>query len=83
MAHKYMVYTRDNGGVITRQHRTVTLDDVSQYHDKENLSGWPEKCVFWQRFNDGSATGIAPISDRVEKKITHYSTGIRSANRVA
>ncbi len=70
MAHKYMSYSRDAAGLITRTHRTVVLSDIADYHHKEHLSGWPEKCVFWMIFADGSAEGIAPMSDLVEKKIT-------------
>lgn len=83
MAHKYMSYSRDSGGLITRNHKTVVIEDISDYRDKEQLLGWPEKSVFWMRLNDGSAVGIAPMSDRVERGITHYSTGIRSVNRSA
>ena len=75
MGHKYMSYSRDAGGLITRNHCIVTMDDgeISDYHNREGLMGWPESCVFWRFGSDGSAIGIAPMSEAVLRKITHYT----------
>jgi dissimilatory sulfite reductase (desulfoviridin) alpha/beta subunit len=73
MGHKYMSYSRDPSGLVVRNHRTILVDDTSDYRLKENLSGWPEKCVFWKVMADMSCVGIAPMSERVAKEFTHYS----------
>lgn len=73
-AHKYMSYSRDSQGVVTRNHHTLTLDAISDYHHRETLRGWPERFVFWQVMADGSAVGIAPMAERVLKQIKHYTS---------
>lgn len=73
-AHKYMSYSRDASGIVTRNHRTITLSSVSEYHHRETLLGWPERFVFWQIMADGSAEGIAPMTDRVLKTIKEYTS---------
>ena len=75
MAHKYKSYSRDTGGTITRNHRTVVMtdDEIRDYHERETLRGWPESYVFWRFGSDGSALGIAPMTEVVLKKIKHYT----------
>lgn len=86
MAHKYMSYTRDEGGCITRTHQVVAVsdDDARAYDARETLWGWPEPYVFWRVMADGSAVGIAPMTQRVLRGLTHYRSidarGPRSAN---
>ena len=77
-AHKYMSYSRDAQGIVTRNHLTVTLHNISEYHHRETLRGWPERFVFWQIMADGSAVGIAPMTERVLAQIKEY-TSIDSA----
>lgn len=62
--NKYMVYTRDEGGRITRKHRTVVLppsEIKADYTHRETLMGWPETTIFWPT-PYGVADGLAPIS---------------------
>lgn len=73
-AHKYMSYSRDSGGLVTRNHRILTLSSISEYHHRETLRGWPERFVFWQIMADGSAAGIAPMTELVLSEIKHYTT---------
>lgn len=72
-AHKYMSYSRDSSGIVTRNHRTVTLEEIGDYHHRETLLGWPERFVFWQIMADGSAVGIAPMTERVLAEIKEYT----------
>lgn len=72
MAHKYMSYSRDASGLITRNHQIQVLDDISDYFQRETLIGWPERFVFWRFMADGSAVGIAPMTERVLAQITSY-----------
>ncbi len=86
MAHKYMSYTRDESGRITRNHQVVLASDadVRIYDARETLWGWPEPYVFWCLLADGSAVGIAPMTQRVLRGLTHYHSidarGPRSSN---
>ena len=86
MAHKYMSYTRDAGGCITRTHQVVEVsdDDACAYDARETLWGWPEPYVFWRMMADGSAVGIAPMTQRVLSGLAHYRSidarGPRSTN---
>ena len=64
MAHKYMIYTRDDSGQITRTHQTAAIDDVSQYTEKEVLRGWPEAIVFW-----ANHVGISPASKAAARQM--------------
>lgn len=62
--YKYMVYTRDEGGRIAREHRTVlaTSEDIKiGYRHTEKLLGWPESSVYWSTAY-GLGNGLAPIS---------------------
>jgi hypothetical protein len=62
--HNYMVYTRDEGGRITREHLTVALsagDIKNDYPNPEKLSGWPETIVYWSTPH-GLGNGRAPLS---------------------
>lgn len=74
MARKYMSYTRDEGGRITRTHHVVAVsdDDPRAYDARETLWGWPEPYVFWRVMADGSAVGIAPMTQRVLRGLTNY-----------
>lgn len=74
MAHKYMSYSRDEGGLITRNHTVITVGDVAEYDTRETLMGWPERYVFWRFLANGSAVGIAPMTERVLKTLRHYSS---------
>lgn len=74
MAHKYMVYTRNEQGLVTRSHQTRTLSDVGDYNQRERLLGWPEPYVFWSVLDNGHAVGIAPMSERVLNKMKNYSS---------
>ena len=66
-AHNYQLYTKDNGGRITREHRVITEGDLTPYTHREKLMGWPEKIVYWRIMGDGSCVGIAPNSDAAAK----------------
>jgi len=70
MGHKYMSYSRGADGFITRNHQIIILDDIADYRDRESLYGWPEPYVFWMVMADGSAVGLAPMSERVLSKTT-------------
>ena len=62
--HNYMVYTRDEGGRITREHRTaaVPAEEIkSRYPHAEKLVGWPETAVYWTTAF-GWGNGLAPMS---------------------
>lgn len=62
--HRFMVYTRDDGGRITREHRTVTLsasEIKNGYQHAEKLIGWPETIVYWNT-EYGIGNGLAPLS---------------------
>ena len=81
-----MSYSRDAGGIVTRNHTTLMLDGVAEYHQRETLRGWPERFVFWRICADGSAVGIAPMTQRVLAQIKEYTSidgayGTRLASR--
>jgi len=62
--NKYMVYSRDEGGRVTRTHRTVVLQKTeiaADYPHPEKLTGWPEAVVFWGA-SSGMTNGMAPFS---------------------
>ena len=73
MGHKYMSYSRDAGGYITRNNTIVIVNDIKDYSLRESLFGWPDGYVFWMLMADGSANGIAPMTKRVLSEIKHYA----------
>ena len=73
MAHKYMSYSMDSSGLVTRNHQTLIIEDISQYNMRERMMGWPERYVFWKFMADGSRNGIAPMTDTVFEKMIHYT----------
>lgn len=85
MAQKYMSYTRDVGGCITRTHHVVAVsdDDARAYDARETLWGWPEPYVFWRVMADGSAVGIAPMTQRVLRGLTNYRSPSTRTARAA
>ena len=61
-----IIYTRDEGGRITRMPpthrptmRLTAAELAEQYPHAERLRGWPETEVRWDR-ETGEATGVAP-----------------------
>ncbi len=76
MDHKYMSYTCDSAGIVTRNHRELLssdITDISNYKRHEALRGWPELCVYWHSLADGSAAGIAPMTDGALKAIERHN----------
>ena len=62
---RYIIYTRDESGILNRHARPVNLDDMdyqaSDFRFPEPLRGWPETAVYWPRAT-GPAVGIAPTA---------------------
>lgn len=72
MKHNFMVYTRDEGGRIARQHNTVAMsaDEIRDgYQHHEKLMGWPEKDIYWST-PYGLGNGLAPASDAAKQSLT-------------
>ena len=60
---KYVIYTRDESGMLTRhhgEHVRLTAADAAEYKHAETLRGWPETRVRWQR-QTGVSLGIARL----------------------
>jgi hypothetical protein len=60
---KYVIYRRDESGLLTRTHEPVVLtkqERVAEYPHRTRLLGWPETSVFW-RSESGRSVGVAPL----------------------
>lgn len=61
-AKKYVLYTRNETGIIERKGFATFLYYWSQvpHMHEEVLIGWPEQNVFWAN-DEGASIGIAPM----------------------
>lgn len=75
-AHNYQLYSKDNGGRITRAHRVIQMDseDLQSYTHHEKLMGWPESIVYWRVMGDKSCVGISPDSEAAFKAVSSLET---------
>lgn len=64
MKQTYVQYTRDEAGLLTRQHDIRKVADAIDVEGGdavwEGLSGWPEFDVYWER-ETGPSVGWAPV----------------------
>lgn len=58
---EYMIYTRDESGIISRTGSFVdtTVREIEMGEEiEERLTGWPERTIYWTS-KAGCATGYA------------------------